>query len=155
MHRWGFLMGTLPQLLIGGGVWSLRPLIAGERRIAFRALTVMCLAMFLVATMNTGFRAIGPPFDLFLLAPASLIAALTAAHKQPGRAVLGLLAAAYCAALALVLIPLGTSDTFGGYRIFGCIAFAGVGLLWATLGRPPSPPSSANAEPADVILTPI
>lgn len=134
MHRWGFLMGTIPQLLVGGGLWSLRPLIAGERRFAFRALTVMCLAMFLFAAMNIGFRAIGPPFDLFLLAPASVIAALTAAHKQPGRAVLGLLAAAYCAALALVLIPLETSDTFGGYRIFGCIAFVGVGLLWATVG---------------------
>ena len=26
MHNWGFLMGTLPPLLVGAGLWSLRGL---------------------------------------------------------------------------------------------------------------------------------
>lgn len=133
MHNWGFLMGTIPPLLVGAGLWSLRGLVAGEHRAAFRALTVMCVAMFLFAAMNVAFRAMGPPFDLFLLAPASVVAALTV-RKGLIRVVLGLLAAAYCAALAMGLIPLETSDTFGGFRIFGIIAYAGVGVLWAAFG---------------------
>ena len=133
MHHWGFLMGTVPPVLIGAGLWSLRARLAGGRHAAFRALTVMSVAMFLFAAMNVAVRAIGPPFDLFLLAPASVVAALTA-RKGPTRVVLGLLATAYCAALAVAFIPLETSDGFGGYRVFGIIAYAGVGLLWAAFG---------------------
>ncbi len=133
MHHWGFLMGTLPPLLVGAGLWSLRGLVAGERRTAFRALTVMCVAMFLFAAMNFAYRGIGPPFDLFLLAPAGVVAAVTVG-KWPMRLALGLLAIAYCVAVAMVLIPLETSDSFGGFRIFGAIAYAGVGLLWAVFG---------------------
>lgn len=133
MHRWGFLVGTVPPLLVGAGLWSLRGRVAGERRAAIRALTVICVALFLFAAMNLAFRALGPPFDLFLLAPASVVAALTA-RKGPIRALLGLLAAAYCAALTLSLIPMESSDSFGGFRIFGSIAYAGVGVLWAALG---------------------
>lgn len=133
MHRWGFLMGTVPPLLVGAGLWPLRVLVVGERRSALRALSVVCVAMFLFAAMNFTFRALGPPLDLFLLAPASVVAALTA-RKGPIRALVGLLAGAYCAALAMSLIPLETSDSFGGFRIFGVIAYAGVGVLWATLG---------------------
>ncbi len=133
MRNWGFLMGTIPPLLVGAALWSFRELVDGERRAAFRALTVMCVAMFLFAAMNAAFRAIGPPFDLFLLAPASAVAALTA-RAGPIRVALGLLAAAYCAALALALIPSETSDSLGGFRIFGVIAYASVGLLWAAFG---------------------
>ena len=59
MHDWGFLMDTPPPLLVGVGLRSLCGLVAGERRSAFRALTVMCVAMLLIAAMNFAFRAIG------------------------------------------------------------------------------------------------
>jgi ketosteroid isomerase-like protein len=42
------------------------------------ALTVMCVAMFLSAAINAVARALGPPFDLLVLAPASVVAAATA-----------------------------------------------------------------------------
>ena len=134
MHNWGFLMGTIPPLLVGAGLWSLRTHIACGRRVAFRALTVMCVAMFLFAAMNLAFRAMGPPLDLFLLAPAGVVAALKTPRRGPIRVVLVLLATAYCAALAMVMIPLETSDGFGGFRIFGVIDYAGVGVLWAAFG---------------------
>lgn len=134
MHNWGFLMGTVPPLLVGAGLWSFRALVAGGRRSAFRALTVMCVAMFLFAAMNLAYRAMGPPLDLFLLAPTGVVAALTTPRRGPIRVVLGLLAIAYCAALAMVMIPLETSDSFGGFRIFGVIDYAGVGVLWAAFG---------------------
>ncbi|MEV6243712.1 hypothetical protein [Lentzea sp. NPDC051838] len=130
MHDWGFLMGTVPYLLISAGLWRLRGLIAGARP----GLVVMCVVMVLFAAMNVPFRAIGPPFDLFLLAPASVIVAATTPLRGAARTVLIALAAAYCCATALTLIPLETSDGFGGYRIFGLIAYAGVGVLWALFG---------------------
>ena len=134
MHAWGFLMGTIPPLLVGAGLWSLRALVACGRRATFRALTVMCAAMLLFAAMNLAFRAMGPPFDLFLLAPAGVVALLTTPRRGPIRVILGLPAIAYCAALVMVMIPLETSDGFGGFRIFGVIGYAGVGVLWAAFG---------------------
>jgi hypothetical protein len=134
MLQWGFLMGTIPELLVGAGLWRLRGLLAGDSRVAIRALTVMCIAMFLFAAMNVAVRAIGPPFDLFLLAPACLVAAKTTATRGALRGMLSVLAAAYCVALAIGLLPQETSDSFGGFRIFGLIAYAGVGALWAVLG---------------------
>lgn len=42
MHRWGFIMGSIPQLLVGTGLWPLRGLVAGGRRIAIAALSPSC-----------------------------------------------------------------------------------------------------------------
>ena len=134
MHYWGLLLGTIPELLVGAGLWRLRGLLAGDSRVATRALTVMCIAMFLFAAMNVAFRGIGPPFDLFLLAPACLVAARTTATRGALRGLLSVLATAYCVALAVALLPEETSDSFGGYRIFGLVAYAGAGALWAVLG---------------------
>ena len=44
------------------------------------------------------------------------------------------LAAAYCTALVVSLIPQEISDGFGGYRVFGLVAYAGAGVLWAVFG---------------------
>lgn len=134
MHRWGWLMGTIPELLVAVGLWRLRELVAGERRATVGALGVMCAAMVLFAAMNGVLGAIGPPLDLLLLAPASVLAALTTPRRGPTRAMLVALAAAYCAALAVGVIPPETSDRFDGARVFGLIAFVGVGALWATFG---------------------
>lgn len=133
MHRWGFLLGTVPPLLVAAGLWMLRALVAGGRRAARRALSVMCVVMVLSAAMTVVFRALGPPFDLFVVAPASVVAAMTA-RNGPIRVLVGLLAAAYCAALAMTLVPIDPSDGFGRFRIFGGIAYAAVGALWAALG---------------------
>ncbi|MGZ5400568.1 MAG: hypothetical protein ACXWDM_11195 [Nocardioides sp.] len=72
----------------------------------------------LFAPMNVAFRALGPPFDLCLLARAGVIATVTTPRRGPIRVVLGLLATAYCPALAVAMIPLETSDDCGGFRIF-------------------------------------
>lgn len=134
MHAWGFLLGTVPPLLVGGGLWLLRERIAGGRRAAYGAVTVMCAAMFLFAAMNLAFRAIGPPIDLFLLAPASVVATLTTGRTGTARVMLGLIAVAYVVALALALVPMAVYDDYDGYRVFGVVAYATTGLLWATLG---------------------
>ncbi|HEX8869091.1 MAG TPA: hypothetical protein VF821_25755 [Lentzea sp.] len=132
--RWGLVMGTVPEVLIGTGLWLLRGTIAGGRRVTSAALGVMSVAMVVFAAMNLAFGGIGPPFDLFFLAPASAVVAATTWMRGLARALLVALAAAYCTATALGLIPLETSDSFGGYRIFGLVAYAGVGVLWALFG---------------------
>lgn len=133
MHRWGLLMGTVPEVLIAVGLWRSRERV-GERRVTTAALAVMCVTMLLFAATNLFFAAIGPPFDLFLLAPASVVVALTATVRGPARALLTALAVALCSATAIGLIPLETSDSFGGYRIFGLVAYVGGNLLWAAFG---------------------
>lgn len=134
MHRWGLVMGTVPEVLIGAGLWRLRGVIAGARRAAVVALAVVCAAMLLFAVMNAFFGGIGPPFDLFLLAPAGVVVASTTLLRGAARAVLVALAIGWCGALVLGLIPLETSDSFGGYRVFGLVAYAGTGVLWAIFG---------------------
>ncbi len=134
MHGWGFAMGTVPPLLIGAGLWRLRPRLAGERRAASMTLAVACVAMFLFAAMNLAFRAVGPPFDLLLLAPALVVAAVTSHERGPVRALLAALALTYCVALVIALVPMSTSDDYAGFRVFGVVAYAGSGLLWAAVG---------------------
>ena len=41
-------------------------------------------------------------------------------------------------------IPEETSDSFGGYRIFGLLAYAAAGILWALLGLVLLRPDEAN-----------
>lgn len=134
MHQWGFLLGTIPPLLVGIGVLLVREELSGGSRAASIALVVMSVTMFLFAAMNVVFRALGPPFDLFALAPAGVVAALTARRRGGPRVLLGLLALAYCVGLGLALIPLESADSFEGYRISGSVAYAGVGMLWAAMG---------------------
>jgi hypothetical protein len=75
----------------------------------------------------------GPPFELILLAPASVVAALTTRRRgDPGGS------GTSCRHL---LRRLGNGDDPDGdlrqlrrVRIFGGIAYAGVGVLWAAFG---------------------
>jgi len=71
MHAWGFLLGVLPNVLVAGGLWRLRARMAAARLGATVVVAVVCVAMLLDALMNLAFRALGPPFVLFLLAPAT------------------------------------------------------------------------------------
>ena len=136
MHRWGLVMGTIPEVLLSAGVWLRRAVLAGGSRVARAALVTACAAMLLFAAMNLAFRAIGPPFDLVVLAPAMVVAAATSRTGGAVRVVLAALAATYCLGLVLgVAVPadaalLGT----GGFRLFGLTTYAGTGLLWAVLG---------------------
>jgi hypothetical protein len=134
MHRWGFIMGSIPQLLVGTGLWPLRGLVAGGRRIAIAALSVMCVTMFLFAAMTVIGQSMGPPFDLFVLAPACVVATSTTACRGAIRGLLAGLATLYVVPIAFVWVPMETSDSIGGFRIFGLIAYAAVGSLWAALG---------------------
>ena len=44
MHGWGLLLGVLPNLLIGAGLWRLREGITAGRRASTTALAIACCA---------------------------------------------------------------------------------------------------------------
>lgn len=138
MHTWGLLLGVAPNLLIAGGLWRLREWLAGGRRAAAAVVVAGCVALVLDAAMNLAFRALGPPFALFLLAPATialagLIPAGGAAGARTRVAVAGL-GVILAAGLALALIPQEASDSFGGYRVFGTVVYGLGGVAWVLLG---------------------
>jgi hypothetical protein len=138
MHRWGLFLGVLPCALISGGVWKLRRTIAADRRGAYAATTVTYVALALSAAADLAFGALGPPFAVLVLAPALLVAGLAPQRSRAGdgptRWVLCLLGVVLTGAVVFALVPMETSDGFGGFRIFGLLAYALAGLLWAALG---------------------
>jgi hypothetical protein len=134
MHRWGFVLGSVSPSLVGTGLWLLREVLAGGRRIALWALTAMCVVMFLVVVMTVLGQALGPPLELLFLPPASVLAAATTDRRGAIQALLAALAGAYAVALVLAVVPFSIPEPLGDFRIFGMVAYAGVGALWATLG---------------------
>jgi hypothetical protein len=138
MYFWGMLLGVEPNILIGAGFWSLRRRVAGTRRLALVACTAICIVLWLSAVLDLVLGGLGLPFGLFLLGPAALIAGLTGAVLRPAdvraRHVLGLLGLVLVGACIFALVTLGFSDSFGGFRIFGILAYVLPGLLWAVIG---------------------
>jgi hypothetical protein len=135
MHGWGFALGVVPNLLIAAGLISARAALTEGRRGSTRALWVVVAALLGSALMDAGFRALGPPFSLFLLAPAAVVLAVLGRDRRL-RTAWAVLATAYVVAVALALVPLETSDSFGGYRVFGLAAHVAAGLAWiAVAGR--------------------
>jgi hypothetical protein len=134
MLRWGAVLGSVPPLLIGTALWLIRDLLAGGRRIAFWALTVMSAVMSLVAVMTVLEQSLGPPYELFFFTPASVLAAATTGQRGATRWMLAALAGAYAAAFVMAVVPFSIPEALGDFRLFGLVAYAGVGALWATLG---------------------
>jgi pimeloyl-ACP methyl ester carboxylesterase len=154
MHAWGFLLGVLPNVLIAGGLWRLREWMTGGRRSAKAILAVGCAGLLLDALMNLAFRALGAPFVLFLLVPTSMALAILIPTGDPARArtrvAVAALGMVLATGLAVALIPQETSDSFGGFRIFGTVVYGLGGLLWALLGlslRPRRMPLRLAAAP--------
>ena len=101
-------------------------------------LAIECVAMLLDALTNLAFGALGAPFVLFILAPATLaLAAITPVRGAVGvrfRVLLAAIGIILAASVALALISNEAADSFGGYRIFGIAVYVLVGVLWSLLG---------------------
>lgn len=138
MHFWGLLLGVVPNVLIGAGLWAFRGRIAGERRVAFIACTVICAVLWMSAAVDLAFGALGAPFGLLLIAPTVVLASLGSLPRGPAkvqvRVVLAVLGATLISASIMAFIPQKISDSIGGYRIFGLTAYGAAGVVWAVLG---------------------
>jgi hypothetical protein len=139
MLFWGLLLGVVPNVLIGAGFWTLRGRVAGTRRLASIACAAICIVLWMSAALDLFFGGLGPPFRILILAPTVLVACLSSKPTGPGplrvRLLLGVLGAVLTFATVMALIPEERSDSFAGFRIFGLLAYATVGVLWALLGR--------------------
>ena len=131
MHGWGLLLGVVPNLLVAAGLLLARVRLAPGQG-SSRALGVVVAALVGSTLLDLAFQALGPPFSILVLAPATL--ALAVLSRDLGlRASWALLATSYVVAVALLLVPEATSDGFGGFRIYGLAAHVGVGLGWLAL----------------------
>jgi len=128
MLGWGLLLGVVPNVLVATGLVLARGRLARSGGTAW-ALGWVIAALVLSALADLAFRALGPPFSLFVLAPATIALVVLAA---PGgvRVAWAVLAAAYVVALALALVPHEAADGFDGYRVYGLVAHVTVGLGW-------------------------
>lgn len=134
MHGWGLLLGSVYPLLFGAGLWPLRRHLAGGRRTSLWSLTVVCVTFFLLVLLTVLGGSLGPPYDIIILAPATVVAAITTPRRGAMRAILIAIAASYIAAIAVGSIPGQAGDDIGSFRIFGVLGYAVPGALWATLG---------------------
>jgi hypothetical protein len=139
MHAWGLVLGVIPNAFVAAGLWLSRPiLLRGGGRAARIGFGLLLLALLVSAGLDLLFRALGPPLMLPFIAAGLLLLAL-AARDGPGldpivRAVLLGLGVLLAIAFAWGLVPLETSDSVGGYRIFGFMVHLVGGLGWALLG---------------------
>ena len=151
MHSWGLLLGVAPNVLIAAGFWTMRRRVAGSSRLAVAACTTICAVLGLSAIADLAFRALGPPFGLFVLAPAAVVVCVSAAPRGAvnarARVPIGVLAAVLTTGLILALLPAQTSDSFSGYRIFGVLVYATAGIAWAILGLMLHVPEGSTSDP--------
>jgi hypothetical protein len=139
MLFWGLLLGVIPNVLIAAGSWLGRSvLLRGAGRAARIGYAFVLLGLIVSATLDIAFGGLGPPLLLPVVAVGALILALAPrTDPRPPRAVrivifaLGIL---FFGAFLWALVPLETSDSVGGYRIFGFLAHLVGGIGWATLG---------------------
>jgi hypothetical protein len=74
-------------------------------------------------------------FVQFVLAPVTIaLATLIRGGPARTRVILAILGTVLFTGLVLTLIPSETSDSIGGYRIYGTVVHGLGGLLWALLG---------------------
>ena len=127
MHDWGFALGVLPNVAIATGLLLARRSLTGRRgrRIA---LGVVVLALLASALVDLALRALGPPFSLLLLAPATI--ALAVLLPSPRRWAWAVLGASYTLGVGLALLPQDFSDARDGYRAYGVVAHVVAGLAW-------------------------
>ncbi len=148
MIGWGLLLGVVPNVLVVAGLVLTRARLGHGRRAQAWALRVVVLALAGSALADLAFRGLGPPFSILLLAPATLVLAVLT-DERGLRAAWALLAAAYVVAVGLALVPLETSDGFGGFRIYGLAAHVAVGLGWLALA------STIRTSRMDGLISPV
>lgn len=138
MHGWGFLLGVVPCLLLGLGLWQLRDRAAGGRSVTRSAWTVVAVGLLVSAFQDLLFLSLGPPFLSFVVVPALLVAVATHRSRHPRdttvRIAAGVLALVLLAGLVNSLFLREVEDGLGNYRTAAFLLYGAGGVAWAALG---------------------
>lgn len=136
VHFWGMLLGVVPNILIATGLIACRGQLRPSRLAAIgHALT--CGALIVPAVLDLVVQAINAPFFL----PVQAVGVLTLAGglgRWPAssalRTCLRVLAGLLGGGMIVAFIPQDFSDSIGGFRMFGVLAYFLAGLAWSTVG---------------------
>jgi hypothetical protein len=136
---WGGVMNGVPSLLIASGLLGGRSVVIGHGRRGVRVGYLLTLiALLLPGVLDLALRALTPPVLLPVQAVGLLLVGLgsrqgrglsaRAAGVMAGIGVLLMLA------YLVALVPVDVSDRYDGYRVFGLMAYAVVGVAWTIFG---------------------
>jgi hypothetical protein len=135
---WGGMMGFAGLLIVLGLHGHRILLVEGRGRSARIGYWLTMIGLGVPAVVDLAIRAAVPP----LLMPLAAIGltCLAVAHRHnaslptTGRVTLVVLATVLSVAFLTVAIPLETSDSIQGYRLYGILANVLFGLGWAVFG---------------------
>jgi hypothetical protein len=136
---WGGVMNGVPSLLIASGLLGARSLVIGHGRRGVRVGYVLALIALLVpGVLDLALRALTPPVLLPVQAVGLLLVGFGSRQGRDlsARAACALVCIGVLLALAylVALVPLDVSDRYDGYRVFGVLAYAMVGVAWIVVG---------------------
>lgn len=138
MHFWGMLLGVVPNTLIAAGLIALRGRLATPSRLAAIGHGLTCVGLVVAAVLDLAVQAMNAPFFLPVQAVGVLMLAAglksLPAHR-PLRIALMVLGGLLGTGMIVAFIPQGFSDSIGGYRIFGILAYFLPGLVWSLVGH--------------------
>lgn len=137
---WGRLLGGPPNLLLALGLAMLYPPLAGSPNRLARVGYALAVGVLIVSAGIDLYvwQALGPPFFIPVVGLGLILLAFgTWPDPHWQRLSLHLLmftGMVLVISFPVALIPLDVSDSFGGYRVFGVLAYLVPGLGWAALG---------------------
>lgn len=135
-HFWGMLLGVVPNSLIAGGLIALRGVLTPNKRAAIgHGLT--CGALLVPAALDLAVQAINAPFFLPVQAVGVLMLAAGLGGQPACRGLrisLAALGGLLGTGMVVAFLPEGFSDSIGGFRIFGALAYFLAGLAWSRVG---------------------
>jgi hypothetical protein len=136
---WGMLLGVVPNLLIAAALLNLRrPFTAPDAAAARVGYAIVVVGLLVSAALDFAFQALGPPFVLPIVA-IGLIAWAIGSRRNPlvppfARLALFSVGVSLTIAFAWAFVPIGVSDSIGGYRIFGALGYLVPGIGWTLFG---------------------
>jgi hypothetical protein len=136
---WGGVMNGVPSLLIACGLVGARPVVVGHGRRGVRVGYVMVLVALLIpGVLDLALRAITPPLLLPVQAVGLLLIGLGSRQGRVLSATAGgalaCIGTMLLLAFLVALVPIDVSDRYDGYRVFGLLAYAMVGVAWIVFG---------------------
>ena len=139
MLLWGMLLGSVPNLLIAGGLVLLSSsLMPTGGRLARAGFVLVLIGLVVSATVDLIIQALGAPFFVPVVGIGLILLAVGIREDQRvgklSRYLLLFIGLVLVVAFVWALVPSALTDPIGGYRIYGCLAHFAAGMGWVLFG---------------------